>query len=181
LVGFATRKRFEVGVELLAHGAVGDSVLKSASLPDDPRRLSFREVEQLLPEALRDLGLELPGRQEACWIMVAFIARDIIDDRFTAIESHNLSHVMSGIGEAGDEFTQMVQLLFVVRPLAPSKHIPSIDAEIRALAPRLIREARTKVGSSYALLQAVPENGRGSDPSWTSIPARPSCAISLIL
>jgi hypothetical protein len=122
-----------LGVELLAHGAVGDPVLKLASLPDDPRKFSFREVEQLLTEALIELGLEPPGRQEACWIMVAFIAQDIIDDQFTAIESQELFDVMSEIGEAGDELTQMVQLLYSPTARVQQPH-PSIDAEIRAHA-----------------------------------------------
>ena len=60
---------------------------------------------------------------------------------------------MSEIGEAGDELTQMVQLLYVVRPLASSNHTPSIDAEIRAHAPRLITAARTKVDDRYTLPQ----------------------------
>jgi hypothetical protein len=142
-----------LGVELLAHGAVGDPVLKLASLPDDPRKFSFREVEQPLTEALSDLGLQPPSRQEACWIMVAFIAQDMIDDQFTAIESQELFDIMSEIGEAGDELTQMVQLLYVTRPLASSNHTPSIDAEIRAHAPRLITAARTKVDDRYTLPQ----------------------------
>jgi hypothetical protein len=140
-----------LAVDLLAHGAGGDHVLKLASLPDDPRKFSFREVDQILAEALSGLGLALPNRQEALWITVAFIAQDIIDSRFTADQRQFLFDVMSEIGEADDDLAQMVQLLYGVRPLAADKHVASIDDEIQAHAPSLISEARAKVGTGYSL------------------------------
>ena len=65
--------------ELLAKGVDVNGVVVLACQPVDRAALNGSEVEDLFRAALEDLGLEVPSREAAGWIVARWIARSMMD------------------------------------------------------------------------------------------------------
>jgi hypothetical protein len=67
-----------LGRSFVAAGQVSGPVLELAGLPNDPKRVTMREVRPLVREIFDAYDLALPFRMESCWIVARFIADQML-------------------------------------------------------------------------------------------------------
>jgi hypothetical protein len=126
--------------ELLAKGVETDGIVRLACQPADRARLNGSEVEDLFRVALEDIGLELPSREAAGWIMARWIARSMIDGVVPPGRGAlRLWALWRDCGQA-PELAEMLELNDAwEESVGPAR--TAVEAEILAFAPEVVAEA----------------------------------------
>jgi hypothetical protein len=126
--------------ELLAKGVDVDGVVVLACQPVDRAALNGREVEDLFRAALEDLGVEVPSREAAGWIMARWIARSMMDGGIPAGQGALRLWALWRDCQQAAELAEMLQLHDAWEEAVGSARA-AVEAEILAFAPEVVAAA----------------------------------------
>jgi hypothetical protein len=95
----------------IATGYLSETALELARLPDDPKRVPMNDVVPLVRQMFDDFGLALPSTEEACWIVAAFVAEQVLDGRIRPIDGASTLWSLARDCDYPGELVEMLQLL----------------------------------------------------------------------
>lgn len=135
--GFSPEDAVGVAADLVAEGIHAEGLVQLACEPADEKGLDGRAVEARFRIAIEEVGLELPSREAAGWLMARWIATSMIERVVSPHEGAlRLGNLWRECGQAG-ELAEMSQLSDAWESsVGPDE--AAVLAEILAFAPEVI-------------------------------------------